>query len=132
MGADFIYGICQIPAYEDGTKVARDILGQVMKQRFLNCFTEEKESLLDDLGIYIEDKNDSEIEELIENYAEEVKYFYTSGLDHRDVGILYLENKYYALSGGMSWGDEPTDSFRIMTIIDSLGIDGKPVKKGEH
>ena len=133
MGADFIYGICQIPAYEDGTRVIPSVLGQVMSQRFLNYFTEGEVSLLlDDLGIYVEDKDDSEIQELIKDYAKEVEYFYTSGLDHRDVGTLFLEGKYYALSGGMSWGDEPTDSYRIMTIIESTGIDRKPVKKAEH
>jgi hypothetical protein len=36
--------------------------------------------------------------------------------------LLRIEGKDYVVSGGMSWGDYPTDAYRPLDVISELGV----------
>ena len=40
----------------------------------------------------------------------------------RDVGSICLKNTNYIVSGGMSWGDMPTEAFDAISMLDFSGI----------
>lgn len=47
--------------------------------------------------------------------------------NRRDTGTIYIDNKPYIFTGGMSWGDEPTESFDVIEsvyrILEATGND---------
>lgn len=127
MGADFTYAICRIP-YDEAGEVfySGNIVKNVMKQRFLKSFREEEQfwGTLEDCGYFYEEEN-------IEEVAEEIADFFDKGWGLRDTATLTLDEKHYFITGGLSWGDEPTDSYKIIALIDALGITDKAITKGE-
>ena len=42
--------------------------------------------------------------------------------DSREITMLRIEGKDYVISGGMSWGDYPTDACRPLDVISELGV----------
>lgn len=40
----------------------------------------------------------------------------------RDVTEITIENHAYLVSGGMSYGDAPTDAFDLIDLVDQLGV----------
>jgi len=58
--------------------------------------------------------------------ADVVADFLTSGWESRDTATMQLDGNYYYITGGMSWGDEPTDSYPVINLIDALGITEVP------
>ena len=42
--------------------------------------------------------------------------------DSREIVTLRIEGKDYVISGGMSWGDYPTDACRPLDVISELGV----------
>lgn len=40
----------------------------------------------------------------------------------RDTGSLFIDNRWHIVTGGMSWGDAPTDSFDEICLLDTAGI----------
>lgn len=40
----------------------------------------------------------------------------------RDVTTLFLHNTWWMVSGGMSWGDAPTDAYDLLTAVDAMGV----------
>lgn len=42
--------------------------------------------------------------------------------DYRDTATLIIGGETYVLTGGMSWGDEPTDSYRSIWRIDAAQV----------
>lgn len=45
----------------------------------------------------------------------------------RDTTTLYIENKHYLVTGGLSWGDPPTEAYDPIVMVDALGLLDKPV-----
>ena len=42
--------------------------------------------------------------------------------NRRDIAHIMLEHKWWIISGGMSWGDSPTEAMNSIDILDSSGI----------
>ena len=42
--------------------------------------------------------------------------------ESRETTLLRIEGKDYVVSGGMSWGDYPTDAYRPLDVISELGV----------
>ena len=40
----------------------------------------------------------------------------------REIDFVYPEGRKYIVTGGLSWGDLPTECFNDITIIDILGV----------
>lgn len=67
-------------------------------------------------------------EELKEHYIQTIKDFIRC-LGFRDVTYLQHKGEMIYLTGGMSWGDDPTGSFS--TFEEFLDLDKRIVKAGE-
>ena len=40
----------------------------------------------------------------------------------RDIATLMIKGTYFIVSGGMSWGDSPTDALYEIAIIETSGV----------
>lgn len=57
----------------------------------------------------------------------EVYDYYEKG--SRDTEVLMLDGTAWLITGGMSWGDDPTDAFEPLNIVASLGLtDGDQIQ----
>jgi len=135
MGADFVCSVCPLPEVTD--KLKKEISLRILKlgkttvnhlldtyhhdwdgevrDRIEKNFGEEHLFKLDD----IKNTFKKEIaQELISDALDEVVYF----PDRRDTGHMYLEHRWWIISGGMSWGDEPTEAMRYIDIIEESGV----------
>ena len=101
MGADFIFALCRLEVDKD-TAMTR-----------LNLLTPKDIARLwdDDL-----DQDERDYKEEAENAIE------TVFASRRDTGELHIKGSIYAITGGMSWGDDPTDSFADICKVDMLGV----------
>jgi len=128
MGADFTYAVCKIPVDTNNTMIlSGDNLKRAVKQRFLKLADEGDLFLrtLEDCGVlYSEDEEN--VQEIVAQKADEIADFLANYGVLRDVSDLHLEGKHYFITGGMSWGDEPTDSYPTINLIDALGITEEP------
>ena len=101
MGADFNYQIVPLFKMTDKRKA-------ILNQRIETIDNDNHELITSG---YLEDALEAKKESLrvINNYPN-MEYY-------RDIGTLHLHDCLYILSGGMSWGDDPTDSFRDLCIL---------------
>lgn len=49
----------------------------------------------------------------------------------RDTTTLHIEGKTYIATGGLSWGDPPTESYDPVVMVDAIGLFEKAVILGE-
>jgi ribosome-associated translation inhibitor RaiA len=135
MGADFVCSACPLPEVTD--KIREEVNKRIshierhtvhnlletyhhdwdeeVRDRIDERFGEEHLFKLDD----IKNSFKKEIaQELIKEALEEV--IYSQG--RRDTGHMFLEHRWWVISGGMSWGDEPTEAMRYIDIIEESGI----------
>jgi len=128
MGADFTFAICKIPINTEAKMIlSGEGLKRAVKQRFTKISVEDDLFLrtLEDCGVCLTEEEENN-EELVAQKADEVADFLTSGWESRDTATMQLDGNYYYITGGMSWGDEPTDSYPVINLIDALGITEVP------
>lgn len=100
MGADFNYALC---AKITDRETAEKRILSLSNERILEISSD----LCDDNDIY-------DMEESVAavtyrgRLLSDLDYVYG---DRRDVGALILDGKNYVLTGGMSWGDDPTEAY---------------------
>jgi hypothetical protein len=112
MGADFIFAITPVTDADREELIRRfDLLSQ-----------DELFERAENGGFYMfeDDETDEEVTQLIWNHLiESIEYLNS---DPRDAGGLTIEGRTYAVTGGMSWGDSPTEAFEYIRFLESLGI----------
>ena len=135
MGADFIYKICEWPRLENG-ETARPTteLQNILLERLKEALQDD--DVLTDLEIegviYLEEAdNEAEQMRLYEWAKDFIVYVFGAENWPIDCGMLGLEGKEYLLTGGMSWGDDPTESFQYVAFLDAVGITKEPVELKE-
>ena len=105
MGADMILSILPKCNYSDGRKATLfDIVNDTTDDEFKDMNALHAETV---------DDCKKELKARIE------EYFDLPG--RRDVCELYLEGTYWLVSGGLSWGDLPTDAMETMTPLEEFG-----------
>ena len=105
MGADFTYQIvplCKLTS--ERKKELYKILDSMIPEQF-------------DPDFYLFD--DTEVEDIKATVKGHID-IYENLADRRDVGHLYLHKQMYMLSGGMSWGDQPTDSCEDLEVFEAI------------
>jgi hypothetical protein len=104
MGADMTIGIC-----------ARHVDRHVAEARLKTLGNDViGEAYNSDYGLFDDDNTD-----YVAKAISDLDYVY---LDWRATTLLRIEGKDYVISGGMSWGDYPTDACRPLDVISELGV----------
>lgn len=49
-----------------------------------------------------------------------------------EVGVLNIEDKTFLLTGGLSWGDPPTDCFQAFAVVEDLQYFYKRARNNEN
>ena len=104
MGADMALGIC-----------ARHVDRHVAEAR-LKTLSNAVNGMAYNYGEDIDDDDDTDY---VARAIEDLAWVYEW---RRATQIIYVEGKEYVVSGGMSWGDAPTDAYDPLNAIDTLGI----------
>ncbi len=138
MGADFVLAVCPLPSGVDGRSVRDEINNR------LNNISEATVDYL--LESYHHDW-EGEVEDVMENHLEEDHLFKVNDLkitlkkemaqrilqealdeviyqhsNRRDVGTIMIEGKWWIASGGMSWGDAPTEAMYYIEMLEESEI----------
>jgi hypothetical protein len=125
MGADFIYAIANITETKEHWHT---ILGELHDGK-MEAYINESETLM----YWSEDYDDLDTDSpeffqaVAERVSDAIEVAYS---DSRELGWL-IDNseEKWAITGGMSWGDAPTDIFHDLRIVDSFqtwyGAEGK-------
>ena len=144
MGADFLLAHCELPW--DANDMRQILLDRIEKA----SSDKNTHTYLDDV-LYSEfEEIEQELEEISESdlfsldqllffrKKEEVRAYLTQAIDYlfysegylRDVTEVNIKGSWFLFSGGMSWGDLPTESFSYINAINMCGItDGLGVPK---
>jgi len=134
MGADFVFAVCEMPDNLDKCREIIDYRIKNLNDSMIASLAEDSYfdidgmlcDLAEDMDIAesdlwcLDDVDDlmlrKLIERLLKNAVDELTGY------RRDVGRMVLGNTSYAISGGMSWGDSPTDCIPIIRILDMSGV----------
>lgn len=131
MGADFMFAIAPKPVYADMMPVNDfdDIRDEVF-QRIINS-----EDIQESIAIRFfekEDEDEMTVEDWL-SFLDQVRdYFRIITSVPRDCGFFSFPTepdysiREYVVTGGCSWGDDPTDSFEAVYFADCTGIFDKP------
>lgn len=114
MGADFTLALCEI-AVPKSESIRR-----------LKTFTlEDYSTLFDNACEYHfyetgDDLNLSQCYDYVLNALEVVWSCYNE--QHREAMSMSLDDKWYVVTGGMSYGDDPTDCYSSINLIDTSDL----------
>ena len=116
MGADFIYAVANITETKEHWQT---ILGELHDGK-MEAYINESETLMYWSNDY--DHLDMDSPEFFQAVAERVSdAIETAYGDSRELGTFRDNSEeVWAITGGMSWGDEPTDTFHELRIVDSF------------
>ena len=135
MGADFIHAICPLPKVTDDIKkeinYRIDGLDEDSIDEVLNTFHHDWEGHVEDrIENALQENHLFKLDSLKETFKKELademineaieEIIYCN--DRRDIGHLFLEGRWWVISGGMSWGDDTTEAMRYIDILDTSGV----------
>jgi hypothetical protein len=142
MGSEFVFSTCPMPPAltsdlkeEIQKRINSFTLAEVVSflDRYHYNYEEEVQLRINSFNALSEDDL-FEIDHLEEKYMREivremindaVKEIASKQTTRRDIGILILDGKRYAISGGMTWGDNPTEAMTYIDMLaDSRVLDG--------
>ena len=115
MGADLIVAICEMKLTKDeaikkaGKIIEDDLAGLVETLEHWG------------VGPWVSPDELPTKNEALEYLSEQIELVY-SYMNRRDCTPLYIDGKTFALTGGMSWGDTPTDAYDAFSVCSSLNL----------
>lgn len=92
------------------------VLPQCKFSRERDTFLKQKVKKLDWAGNYFDDYELEEAKKIMANAIDE----YWKLDVRRDIVSIYLDDKWYLITGGMSWGDQPTDASEYFEQLQEL------------
>lgn len=123
MGADMLIAIAAAPVRADGTPVVDvDILALHAVTALRSAMTagpmdpEAYGELVD-----TDEPTVAEIEAALDGWIRD------GGLFGRDVTTITVEGRMFVASGGLSWGDAPTDAFGYLCLLDEINAFWEPI-----
>ena len=113
MSADFIFAIAPLPREETHSEIAERI-HSIPFDELLNRF--------EGSGTWLpEDRTEGDLDSWMRARLEDAWHYVNS--DARDFGWWDDGNgHWFVLTGGMSWGDDPTDAFDHIRLLENSGI----------
>lgn len=110
MGADFIFTTAALPIKD----------GKVQKPRWPRAISRKHVRMAREAEIFYEDSTDSAIKSML---LDELKFFKEAiKNDSRELGAFRFKGNMIYLTGGMSWGDPPTELFDTINNLWQAGI----------
>lgn len=108
MGADFLYAVADM-------SIDKDTLVSLVNGMDYHAMVGLSNA------IYLGDIEDDEewVQESKKELIDHINVVYSSR-DSREVGYMNIKDTEYLITGGMSWGDEPTDHFRSFEVVQEL------------
>ncbi len=134
MGADFIFAVCEMPNNLDKCRDIIDYRIENLNDSMIASIADDGYFDVDEMLLGLaEDMDITEtdlwslsdmdglmlrklVEKLLKDAVDELTGY------RRDVGGMVLNDISYAISGGMSWGDSPTDAISFIGLLDMSGI----------
>lgn len=126
MGADFMCAISTLPHTENCWTLDLSVeaaLSDIAQKRIAAMNSNVVAELAE---LYIGE--DFEPESLID---EVIKLIWVALGNSRDTTVREIDGKLYLITGGMSWGDTPTDSFDAVGLMGDLGVWDEPLDEEE-
>lgn len=123
MGADFLMSACPMQVSKED---AKERLRKYDKEFVLNV-------LSDNFGQEFDDDEKSEYEKAIEwvdNFIDCVYGYWESG--SRETTVYYFRGVPILVTGGLSWGDDPTDAYLPMSVVETLELTVESTFLTEH
>lgn len=138
MGADMLIAICRAPhSVKDKRLTGSNEILQEIKRR-VDKIVPDDDNLerwadpdsFDDWdwdNYHDSDDDDERRDEQVAAYHYRLHMAARALLAHsREVTTIEIDRKYYLASGGMSWGDPPTDAYDSIALVDEAGIFDDP------
>ena len=100
MGADMVVTFARVPEVVDV---------DLLKERAGSISESDRAWILESFGF---DQGEEDPVDLLKSAIDEV--FVSPS---RELADIYLDGKRYLFTGGLSWGDYPTDIFRSLSLI---------------
>ena len=137
MGADMILAHCEIPHNYEGQRAL--VLERINElhddaiENIVQCYHQVEEELEE----YLESASDNLSEddlfslndlakikarEIASNHLIQAADALFGGGYRRDITEICIKDTWFAFSGGMSWGDQPTDAYELVCLIWESGI----------
>lgn len=107
MGADFMWAVAPQPELNDDRVAAiRQLIEEITDEELVNVD--------DNFGCFYNDDYDQMREELLDTVI-----LVCQDLDNRETSQIRLSGMDWRgiITGGMSWGDAPTDAFRPIAMV---------------
>jgi len=134
MGADFVFTVCEMPDNLDKCREIIDYRIKNLNDSVIASLAEDScldidgmlYDLAEDMDIAesdlwcLDDMDDLMLRKLVERLLKDAVDKLTGY--RRDVGGMVLGDTSYAISGGMSWGDSPTEAMSFIRVLDMSGV----------
>jgi len=120
MGADFIGGFCPIvKTREEALAALREMPDSVVFAEVESVYY-----FADDFDAEEDEDYQAELFAEARGMAEDDVNAVYDALEHaaRDCGVWTIEGTNYIVTGGMSWGDPPTDMCNPIWCVSGLGV----------
>ena len=137
MGADMILAHCEIPYnYEGQRKLILERINELHDDAIENivlCYPPVEDEIEEYLESVSENLSEDDLfslndltriksREIASNYLIQAADALFSGGYRRDITEICIKDTWFAFSGGMSWGDQPTDAYDLVSLIWESGI----------
>lgn len=122
MGADMMLTITQLPHNANnepvyGTHVVSELCDRLDTLDFKELLNIGE----DYLWAYIEDKSDLEVTtEVVQRLQGLFADWFGTEPQSRDVCRIQIQGRWYLATGGLSWGDSPTDAFDDIMLLERV------------
>lgn len=123
MGADMVIAVAAAPVLADGTPVVDvEVLTRCAAAAFHSAVVAgqvDPESYWD--LVDADEPTVPEIAVALDGWIRD------GGLFGRDVTTITVDGRMFVASGGLSWGDAPTDAFSFLCLLDDIGAFTEPI-----
>lgn len=148
MGSDFMFAFARAPHTELGSIDAmlsaelQARIGKMRAYKHVSGLTLDELSVETDAVAFEADPEifDDGVDTASEEYLDALRPQYLEQLlkdvdlfldDRRDISGFTLHEEVYYITGGMSWGDDPTDAYFPIQRVDIAGIFDEPITEAE-
>lgn len=123
MGADMVIAVVAAPVSGDGTPVVD--MEMLARRATITFQSAASAGQVDPEGYW--DLVDTDEPTVAEIATALDAWIRGGGLFGRDVTTITVEGRMFVASGGMSWGDAPTDAFSYLCLLDEIGAFTEPI-----